>query len=266
MSGKPRKRRIAVALDASEYSHRTLQIAASIAAALEAEIEGVFVENADLFRMAGLPFLRELRHASVGEGALDADRLQHEMRALARQTRQVLEQSAHRYGVTWTFRVWRGNIEAEILDAALEAEMFALGRIGDFAPFHPRPATPVASAREGRFAIGILFNGSDGSNRALSAASELAERQQPPEITVLLQGTDAGAIVKLQEKAAVLLGKLHERVRFLPLEAADATLLAKAVLRSTSDLLIVAADNPLLDRRMLWQCLQALNCPLLVVR
>jgi nucleotide-binding universal stress UspA family protein len=265
MSGKPKKRRIAVALDASEHSRRALQIAASIAAALEAEIEGVFVENADLFRLAGLPFLRELRHASVGEDALDADRLQREMRALARQTRQALEQSARQFGVTWTFRVWRGNIEAEILNAAVEAEMFALGRMGNFAPFRPRVKAQQPPAHADRFAIGILYNGSDASTRALADAAELAGRQQAP-LTVLLQGANPDTIDKLREKAAVLLGQMGEKVRFLPLETSNSETLAKAILRSGSDLLIVDAHNPLFDHRMLWQCLQALHCPVLVVR
>ena len=265
MSGKPAKRRIAVALDASEHSRRALQIIASIAAALEAEIEGVFVENADLFRLAGLPFMRELRHASVGEDALDADRLQHEMRALARQTRQALEQSARHFGVTWTFRVWRGNIESEILDAAVEAEMFALGPIGNFAPFRLRPKGQHPSARGDQFAIGILYTGSDTSTRALAGAAELASRQQSP-ITVLLQGTETDAVDKLREKATLLLGKLGESVRFLPLVAPDSGILAKSVLRSGSDLLIVDVHNPLLDHRILWRCLKTLHCPVLVVR
>lgn len=265
MSGKPTKRRIAVALDASEHSRRALQIAAGIAAALEAEIEGVFVEDADLFRLAGLPFLRELRQASVKEDALDVERLQWEMRALARQTRQSLEQSARRYGVTWTFRVWRGNIESEILNASLEAEMFALGRIGNFAPFRLQPKPTERSVGEGQVAVGILFNGGDASIRTLAAAAELAGRQPAP-VTVLLQGADSGAIDKLQAQAKVLLGKLREKVGFLPLRAANAARLAQAVRHTGSDLLMVDADNPLLDRRVLWQCLQALNCPVLVVR
>ena len=63
MSGKAAKRRIAVALDASEHSRRALQIIVSIAAALEAEIEGVFVEDADL-----ASFLAYRREGSLSLG------------------------------------------------------------------------------------------------------------------------------------------------------------------------------------------------------
>ncbi|WP_373510281.1 S16 family serine protease, partial [Thiocapsa sp.] len=39
-------------------------------------VEGVFVEDTELLRLAELPFLRELRIATLCESALDADRLQ----------------------------------------------------------------------------------------------------------------------------------------------------------------------------------------------
>ena len=265
MDGKPTKLRIAVALDASAPSRHTLRIAVGIAATLDAEIEGIFVEDADLLRMASLTFLRELRHASVGENALDAERLQREMRTLARRSRIALEESARRSGVAWTFRVWRGHIETEILDAAREAEMFALGRIGSFAPFHPRQKTQKHHGADNDFALSILFNGSDASNRALATGAELAERRHAP-VTVLLQGNKRADIDQLRERATEQVGMLSGKILLLPLEAPDATRLAKAALRTDSGLLIVDVANPLLARRQLWQCLQALNCPVLVIR
>ena len=49
-------RRILVALDASAHSHAALAAAVALAARLHAEIEGLFVEDINLLRLAELPF------------------------------------------------------------------------------------------------------------------------------------------------------------------------------------------------------------------
>ncbi len=53
-------RRILVALDASGASLAALDAAARLAATLEAELLGLFVEDEDLLRLAGLPCAREV--------------------------------------------------------------------------------------------------------------------------------------------------------------------------------------------------------------
>ena len=55
----PAIRRILVALDASTHSLAALETAAGLAARLEAELVGLFVEDINLLRAAELPFARE---------------------------------------------------------------------------------------------------------------------------------------------------------------------------------------------------------------
>ena len=88
---KGKQRRIAVILDASGHSYPALELALAVAAGLKAEVEGVFVEDADLLRLAGLPFVRDVRGATLNEEQVTEDRLQRELRGLARQARQSLE-------------------------------------------------------------------------------------------------------------------------------------------------------------------------------
>jgi nucleotide-binding universal stress UspA family protein len=262
-SGKKTVRRIAVALDASEQSRRLLDLASGIAAALEAELEGVFVEDADLIRLAGLPFLREFRLSTLGEDSIDAERLQREMRATARRVKETLERSAGRIGCAWSFRVWRGDVEAEILSAALDAEMFTLSPIGRFAPFNPRPR--ARPPRQAGLVVSVLFDGSDGAARALAAAAELADRHRA-RLSVILQGADDPAIEGQRRKAADLLGDAVGKTGFVPLPGADARALAGTLQRTGSDLLLLDSANALLDRRTLWQSLGALDCPVLIIR
>jgi hypothetical protein len=265
-------RRIAVALDASEQSLRVMGLAADIAAALQAELEGVFVEDSEMLRAVGLPFQREFRLASRGESVIEPERLQRELRAAARWMRQSLEQSAQRLGCSWSFRVWRGDLQAEILSAASGAEMFTLSRIGRFAPFRaPLPlrtgsgvvGMPGAAA-PAALTVSLLFDGSAAARRTLAAAAELAASGRA-ELHVILRGADADELSERRQLALELLGDAGERVKFIALEGGDAGDLAAAMLRSGGDAFLIDAGNRLLQRGSLWQSLAALDCPMLVV-
>lgn len=261
---KDKQRRIAVILDASGHSYAALELALAIAAGLKAEVEGVFVEDADLLRLAGLPFVREVRGATLNEEQVTEDRLQRELRGLARQARQSLESSASRHGVRWSFRVWRGSVQAEILAAALEAEMLTLAPLGSFAPLHRRPPPQPATPRPGELVVAVAFNNSDASSRALDAALKLA-RKKKAQLRVLLQHADTKQREKLRKKALNLLKGKLPNTTFLAV-GSSITELAQAVLRSSGDVLVIDGENDLLEGRTVWQCVQAVHCPLLVVR
>lgn len=260
-----RIRRVAVALDASPHSLQGLALAAGIAAALNAELEGVFVEDTELLRLAGLPFMRELRVATLCESALDADRLQRELRAAARGVRERLERTAVELGLAWSFRVWRGDLEAEILGAALDAELFALGRIGRFAPLRRRPRPIVPKHRGGGLLVGVLYSGSEGATRALSIAVELGIRHAASLVVILQPATRADAAT-LRNRVLEQLGTLREQTRLVSLEGADAAGLAATGRNLGIDLLILDETNPILARASLWTSLETLGCPVAIGR
>jgi nucleotide-binding universal stress UspA family protein len=260
-----RMRRIAVALDASPHSLRGLAIAAGIAAALNAELEGVFVEDTELLRPAGLPFLREFRIATLRENPLDSERLERDLRAAARGVRAQLERSAAAYGLTWSFRVWRGDLEAEILRAALDAELFALARIGRFAPLRrrPRPAPPLGAL--GGLVVGVLYTAGEGAERALAIGMELRMRHAADLVVILQPQAPADAAI-LQTRAVEQLGSNREHTRLVAIGGPDATGLAAAVRDFGIDLLILDETNPILGRTSLWTSLEALGCPIVIGR
>ena len=250
---KARRQRIAVILDASGHGHRDLELTLAIAAALQAEVEGVFVEDSDLLSLAALPFLREVRGVTLNEEQVSEARLRLELRGLARQARKSLESTALRHGVSCSFRVWRGSAGAEILTAALEAEMLSLAPIGSHAPFSVRPPRLPPRQKRTGLAITVLFDDSDTSFRALDAASHLA------------RSTNAELKILLQPSACSLLGEDAPSAVFL-LAGSSAAELAQAVVRAGGDLLVVDAANPLLAGRTIWQFVQTVQRPLLLVR
>ena len=52
---------------------------------------------------------------------INPGRMEQELRALARRAERLLSEHAARHNVAWSFRVWRGSIDSELLAADIEA-------------------------------------------------------------------------------------------------------------------------------------------------
>ena len=125
---EPTIRRILVALDASPHSQAALEAASELADVLKAELVGIFVEDVNLLRLAGLPFAREVGYPSGTDRPLDSASMEREIRIQAEQARQTLASVAVRRQIRWSFRVVRGQVATELLSAAQEADLLVLGR------------------------------------------------------------------------------------------------------------------------------------------
>lgn len=139
-------RRIIIGLEPAPRTRTTLEAAARLAAQMEAELVGLFVENIDLLHFAGLPFAREVGFASATRRDLDVEGMERSLRALAREAQQTLAGVAGRVPVRWSFRVARGSGAAELLAAAADADLVIINveEAGDL-----EQAIPVRVVRAG---------------------------------------------------------------------------------------------------------------------
>jgi hypothetical protein len=250
-------RRIAVTLDAFQLSVAALDQAARLAQRLGAQLEGIFVEDIELLQLAELPFLREVRAASRSVEVMNSARMEQELRVLAHRAERLLGEQAARHNVSWTFRIWRGSIDSELLAAAMEADVLALSRLG--AALVRYPVAP-----RGRNAIAVLFTDSDASLRALDTAAKLAADPQV-DLNILLPG-DGADRERLQQRAGAQLGGQSSGLRFVDLPDASLPGLLEVLADTNSAVLLLERDHELLQTPSLRQCLNRLDCPLLVVR
>ncbi|MEN8206610.1 MAG: hypothetical protein ABFS24_11425 [Pseudomonadota bacterium] len=260
-------RHIMVTLDTSESGRPPLEAAVRLAAVLGARLEGVFVEDINLIRMAGLPFLREVRPGSLAEEEISTQRMQRELRALARNAERMLEQAAREMGVPWSFQVWRGRAEAATLARAFAADILSLGRVSSLVSTSLFATTRrfVHQDRETGTSISVLFSDSEQAARAVATACSLA-KDMDARLTVMLPGSPTADLPVLKKKALAILN-LHEQVaRFVQITGADAKSLGRAANASGMSILITEAEHPLLQQAGLDQCLEALFCPVLLVR
>ena len=143
----PDVRRILVGLDGSLPSREALVAAALLAQVLEAELEGLFVEEEAWHRVGGVRGMgiatglaTEAGPATMGArliGAytgtarpMESEGLGRELRSLARKMALHLEEVSARASLRSRFRVERGRPEAVILLAAADADLVTVGRVG----------------------------------------------------------------------------------------------------------------------------------------
>ena len=260
-------RHIMVTLDASESGRPPLDAAVRLAAILGARVEGVFVEDINLIRLAGLPFLREVRPGSLVEEEISTQRMQRELRALARHAERMLEQAAREMGVPWSFQVWRGRAEAASLARAFGADILSLGRVSSLVSSRVWATTrPLArQTRKADTSIIVLFSDSEQAARAVTTACSLA-KDMDARLTIMLPEIQAEDMPGLKKKAMTILDLHEQPARFVQITGTDVQSLVQAAGTSGISILITEVEHPLLQQAGLDQCLEALFCPVLLVR
>lgn len=185
--GEAAFRRIVVGLDASPASLDALAAAAALAGRLGADLAGLFVEDEDLIRLAGLPFAGVVRVPSGVREGIDRPQAEAELRALAARAREALERAASAQRVACTFRVARGRVVAEVLASADAPDLLVLGagghrrsgaaRLGDTARAAADRArsSVLVLRRGGRLGKPVVAvdDGTPGAARALAVARAL---------------------------------------------------------------------------------------------
>jgi hypothetical protein len=261
-------RRILVAADGSSERRAVLAAAARLAASMEAELAGLFVEDVELLRLAGLPFAHE---ASVSSGIfrrLEAPDVERQFRLAAEQAREALREAASGWGLRSSFRVARGRVIPEVLAAALEASVAAAGKRSG----HGRPGQRLGATARGLIAhvtAPILVGGRKsfpgGPAVVLSAASEVPE-DALRFAALLARAFEASEIVVMDGRAGPGQAEVHGipvrrrgvpsvssgGIRALPeVASASAVILVRPEARAGDELLVALAE--------------AVTCPVFVI-
>lgn len=98
-----------------------LEAAVQLAARLEAELVGLFVEDENWRRLAALPFARLAGHGPLSQ-AIDPEVLERALRRGAAEARTALARAASPR-LRWTLRVVRGHVVAEAVGAAAAGDL-----------------------------------------------------------------------------------------------------------------------------------------------
>ena len=119
-------RRIVVGLEPSPQARSALTTAADLARRMQAELVGLFVENENLLRLAGLPFACEVCFPSALTRGIDTRRMERSLRAMAEDSRRRLAAAAGHPSLRWSFHVSRGAAGHALLAASTRTDLLVV--------------------------------------------------------------------------------------------------------------------------------------------
>lgn len=270
----PKVRRVAVACDAACDIRVAVGAAAVLAERWNAALHGVFLENENLYRLAGLPFGRQLTLSpAVSETFSGAD-LEKVSSALSAAMRRAVSEAAAQHGLEWSFGVVRDlpsaaaltEIEADILVVESAPRPFS----GSWRPRSPWDALAEECARTTLIrrqkptrpgAVLILLG--EQANRERTLASGLLMAGPEDEITVLVRDGSPDDLDTVKQTAERLTPPQRRTIR-LEAAAADQSDLFRQVERLKPVLLVLDAGEA--DAHAVRAVLANTQCDVLLVR
>ena len=241
-------RRILLALDTAAHESSALEAAARLATELSAELHGVFIEDSDLFRLAGLPFASEIDYSSGSLRPLDTEAIERALRTRAEGVRRAIAETAERTSISWSFRISRGNVAQTMLSESLEADLLVVGQ---------EQASPTASpVKMSSGPIMVVVDDSSGEeSRAFDAAQRLARRSADTIVALIINDS-----VKSLDRSGLAAPCYVQRC------SGDLAALVQAVRQWRPQLLLVDRTSPLVSATTIKPLLAQLSCPLAVVQ
>lgn len=256
---------LTVALAGPAPDNAMLDLMARLAAALEVELRGVFVEDDSFLNLARLPGARVFSLSGIAR-PVDAGAMARALRREAEAAERAFAQVAESAGARWSFEVSRAPLAAQVAAIVETAELMALGFARRrhaalrLAPAHG--ARPRAQARDSR-PLAVVFTGSPASRRALDLAGRIATLAERA-LSVLLVAANEASAEALRAQAERLLE--DRRAQFGRLINPDvATLLARTE-EMRPLLLILEAGPPMLHAEAVRRLNEELSVPSLLVR
>ncbi len=261
MPDRTRGVRVFVALDVSPRSFAALATAGALAAELDAELAGLFVEDINLQRLLALPFARELCVLSGALRPLSQQEIEQTWRREAEALRRRLAEAAARLHVRWTFQVARGRMATEVdtrigacdvlvLGQRTTAGMHATGRLSPPARIGPvLVLLDPGAAMPGLLDLGARLARRSGVELLLliRAVDEAAYRAACAAMQAVLKERDVGA------RCASFLGDEIEG-------------LARATRREMASCVVLSDCGGFLRQRRLEQVLNTIECPVVLGR
>ncbi len=272
-------RRILVALDASAQSLAALEAAVVVAGGLGAEIEGLFVEDINLMRLAMLPVARHILYPSAAEEPFSRSLIEHELKALARRAQRSLALMAGRSGIRWSFRVVRGKVAVEIMAAASGSDLLTVGKSGwslarrmqlgsiaESAAVHaPKALLLVKQPLAVNRPVIALFDGSPLAEHALKAANRFGCTFPCP-LTVFLATDSPQKANSLARQVVRVINAKGAQPKFRLLLATGALHLADAVESEAGGLLVLARSYERLPEKTIQHLIRLVSNSVLLVR
>lgn len=272
-------RRILLALDAASLDASVLGEAVQLAARFQAELLSLFIEDADLFHLAGTSSVRAVDALSAVYRELDSRSISRLLRVQASRMQRSLTTLTERLEVSASFRVTRGRVASVVLAEAEKADILVLDR-SSWALVKSRrlspamrtvlSASPVSTLilRPGsrlELSVLVVYDSSPLADRALVAAVTLAERYGG-HLTVLVLGGGMERAARLRFHIERHLEGHRLQTQYRLLTESNVPKIASIVRMAGGGTLVLPAESSVLHDEALVRLLNEVDVPVLLVR
>jgi len=253
-------RRVAVILGPGGSSRALLDVVLPLLGTDRAiEMQGVFLEEAELRHAADLPFVKELCRVTFSVREFNSDQFEQILALRMRTAQRALAVLAKRAGVAHTFRNVRGSAVSLLVDIANQSDItiFEPARM-IMTAMAPGPYRLPAVRR-----IVVAISDPDSGDRVLLAASHLAGGDMH-RLSVLLApvvASDAAAVNRLFKGS---LPARPGRVRTIPDDSIGT--LVNSAQTAGATMVVLGVTQELMDPDVLQMLRQRLRCPICLVR
>ncbi len=273
-------RRILVALDSSGRDQEALQIAARLAALLQAELLGLFIQDPDLMRFADLPIASEVISYSASARSVDRAKLEKDLQAQVKRMSSELARLALQQKVRWSFEVVSGFIESEVMEAVKQADLLIVHRksgrtlvthdqLGSTASVIVTKAQrPVVILEEHGTLEGplyVLIEELESGKSALAAALRLSRRNHR-KLIVLIATASLKQYQQLSKSIENWLRAQERRAELSWLRKVEPAVLSHILWVQGGGVLVLCADAHLLRQITLATLIKQLKLPIVLVR
>lgn len=254
------RRRVAVILGPGGSSRKLLDVVLPLLGRDQSiEMQGIFLEEAELKHAAELPFVKELCRVTFSVREFNSDQFDRVLALRMRTAQRALSVLAKRAGVAHSFRNVRGSAAHLLFETASQADVVIF-----------EPARNMAAAMSSRPVrtrpmprIVVALGDSESSGGALLAGLRLAGGDVQ-RLCVLLPPGSADDTDSLEKRLSRLSPGRPARVRTLPDFSVDS--LVAAARSEGASMLVLAASPDLLQANNLHVLRQNLRCPICLVR
>lgn len=252
-------RRIAVILGPGGSSRNLFDVILPLLGRNKAiEMQGVFLEEAELKHAAELPFVKELCRVTFSVREFNSDQFDRVLALRMRTAQRALSVLAKRAGVAHSFRNVRGSAVTLLLETANQSDITVFEPVRTMAAaMSSRAYRPQPSPR-----IAVIVN-EPASADALAAASHLVNGDVS-RLTVFLGPVAAADKQALESLFSKILRTRPGRVRVLSRFSASSII--EAVQAEGASMLVLGATAEFMNPEVLHTLRQRLRCPICLVR
>ena len=265
--------RIVVALDESEGSRQALEEAARLAAALQVELVGLFVEDVTYLEAAALPVTQALSATARGPLHMAPDLMERAFRVHADRLRSRFMEASSRWGLRASFQTMRGIIPEQLAAQLAKGDLVALGRSGRRHTNHRIVGSTAQAMAERSDCPVLLLAGPlsanapalaiyEGSLRVLDIAADLARCY---DLTMNVVALGDGGMDELRKQAEAWCAEHQFAVTVSAVDGSTDAEVFKVLSAQMASIAIIDGQGVVAKRLGLRNILSHIDGPVLVV-